>query len=48
MFLSESYLSFNRTLMRTRGLNIGEEFKGKGAHVALGPLMNLGYGLHLV
>ena len=42
ILLSERFRSFNRTLMRTRGLNIGEEFKGKGAHVALGPLMNLG------
>ncbi|KAI0803083.1 cellulose-binding beta-glucosidase [Irpex lacteus] len=33
--------TFNRTLMRQRGVAMGAEFKGKGAHVALGPMMNL-------
>ncbi|TBU49701.1 beta-glucosidase [Dichomitus squalens] len=33
--------TFNRTLMRQRGAAMGAEFKGKGAHVALGPMMNL-------
>ncbi|THH02894.1 hypothetical protein EW026_g96 [Hermanssonia centrifuga] len=33
--------TFNRTLMRERGAAMGAEFKGKGAHVALGPMMNL-------
>ena len=30
---------FNRTLMRQRGEAMGAEFKGKGVHVALGPMM---------
>ncbi|KIJ61677.1 glycoside hydrolase family 3 protein [Hydnomerulius pinastri MD-312] len=34
--------TWNRALMRTRGLYMGQEFKGKGAHVALGPMMNMG------
>ncbi|EIW74780.1 glycoside hydrolase family 3 protein [Coniophora puteana RWD-64-598 SS2] len=34
--------TWNRALMRTRGQYIGEEFKGKGAHIALGPMMNMG------
>ncbi|KAK7693727.1 hypothetical protein QCA50_003299 [Cerrena zonata] len=34
--------TFNRTLMRTRGLFMGEEHKGKGVNIALGPMMNLG------
>ncbi|KAI0651675.1 beta-glucosidase [Trametes meyenii] len=33
--------TFNRTLMRQRGAAMGSEFKGKGVHVALGPMMNL-------
>ncbi|KAL1952140.1 hypothetical protein VTO73DRAFT_1289 [Trametes versicolor] len=33
--------TFNRTLMRERGAAMGSEFKGKGVHVALGPMMNL-------
>ncbi|TFK40959.1 glycoside hydrolase family 3 protein [Crucibulum laeve] len=33
--------TFNRTLMRQRGAALGAEFKGKGVHVALGPMMNL-------
>ncbi|KAI0757179.1 beta-glucosidase [Daedaleopsis nitida] len=32
---------FNRTLFRQRGEAMGAEFKGKGIHVALGPMMNL-------
>ncbi|KAJ7491335.1 beta-glucosidase [Mycena galericulata] len=33
--------TFNRTLMNQRGAAIGAEFKGKGVHVGLGPMMNL-------
>ncbi|KAF9468334.1 glycoside hydrolase family 3 protein [Collybia nuda] len=33
--------TFNRSLIRTRGLFMGEEHKGKGVNVALGPMMNL-------
>ncbi|KAL6307374.1 beta-glucosidase [Sparassis latifolia] len=34
--------TWNRTAMRLRGLQMGQEFKGKGVHVALGPMMNMG------
>ncbi|KAI0080033.1 beta-glucosidase [Panus rudis PR-1116 ss-1] len=34
--------TFNRSLIRTRGEFMGAEFKAKGVHVALGPMMNLG------
>ena len=30
---------WNRALMRTRGLYVGREFKGKGANIAPGPMM---------
>ncbi|CAL1696170.1 unnamed protein product [Somion occarium] len=33
--------TFNRTLMRQRGVAMGEEFRGKGVHVQLGPMMNI-------
>ncbi|KAJ3736982.1 beta-glucosidase [Lentinula guzmanii] len=33
--------TFNRTLMRERGTAMGQEFRGKGVNVALGPMMNL-------
>lgn len=33
--------TFNRTLMRQRGAAIGQEFRGKGVHVALGPMANI-------
>ncbi|KAK7048699.1 glycoside hydrolase family 3 protein [Favolaschia claudopus] len=33
--------TFNRTLIRQRGEAMGAEFRGKGVHVALGPMMNL-------
>ncbi|KAJ7237907.1 beta-glucosidase, partial [Mycena haematopus] len=33
--------TFNRTLMNQRGVALGQEFKGKGVHVGLGPMMNL-------
>ncbi|KAG7099438.1 hypothetical protein E1B28_001289 [Marasmius oreades] len=33
--------TFNRTLIRQRGAALGEEFKGKGVNVALGPAMNI-------
>jgi beta-glucosidase len=28
--------------MRARGLALGQEFKGKGVNIALGPMMNMG------
>ncbi|KAH9936901.1 beta-glucosidase [Amylocystis lapponica] len=34
--------TWNRTMMRLRGLYMGQEHRGKGVHVALGPMMNLG------
>ncbi|KIY72192.1 glycoside hydrolase family 3 protein [Cylindrobasidium torrendii FP15055 ss-10] len=34
--------TFNRRLIRERGLAMGQEHYGKGVHVALGPMMNLG------
>ncbi|OJT07008.1 hypothetical protein TRAPUB_2138 [Trametes pubescens] len=34
--------TWQRALIRARGLAIGQEFKGKGVEVALGPMMNLG------
>ena len=34
--------TWNRTLIRARGKAIGQEFRGKGAHVGLGPMMNMG------
>ncbi|ESK82144.1 glycoside hydrolase family 3 protein [Moniliophthora roreri MCA 2997] len=33
--------TWNRDLMRARGIAMGEEHRGKGVHVALGPGMNL-------
>ncbi|KAJ3761700.1 glycoside hydrolase family 3 protein [Lentinula raphanica] len=33
--------TFNRSLIRTRGLFMGTEFKGKGVNIALGPMMNM-------
>ncbi|KAJ7155737.1 beta-glucosidase [Mycena filopes] len=33
--------TFNRTLMNQRGVAMGQEFKGKGVNVGLGPMMNL-------
>ncbi|KAL0950918.1 hypothetical protein HGRIS_007675 [Hohenbuehelia grisea] len=33
--------TFNRDLIRQRGAAMGAEFRGKGVHVALGPMMNL-------
>ncbi|KAL1729782.1 glycoside hydrolase family 3 protein [Schizophyllum commune] len=33
--------TFNRKLIRARGAAMGEEFRGKGIHVALGPDMNM-------
>ena len=35
-------LSFNRELIRRRGLFMGQEHAGKGVNIALGPMMNLG------
>ena len=34
--------SWNRGLMRQRGLFMGQEHKGKGVNVQLGPMMNMG------
>ncbi|KAG9083181.1 hypothetical protein FRC06_004666, partial [Ceratobasidium sp. 370] len=34
--------TWDRDLIRQRGEAMGREFKGKGVHVALGPMMNLG------
>ncbi|KAI0324819.1 glycoside hydrolase [Cubamyces sp. BRFM 1775] len=34
--------TWRRDLMRARGVAMGAEFKGKGVHVALGPMMNMG------
>ncbi|KAI0776599.1 glycoside hydrolase superfamily [Trametes elegans] len=34
--------TWKRSLLRARGQAMGAEFKGKGVHVALGPMMNLG------
>ncbi|KAF7290649.1 Glycoside hydrolase family 3 protein [Mycena indigotica] len=34
--------TFNRKLIRRRGLFMGRENVGKGVHVALGPMMNMG------
>ncbi|TFK27278.1 extracellular beta-glucosidase [Coprinopsis marcescibilis] len=34
--------SWNRRLIRERGLLMGREFRDKGVHVALGPMMNMG------
>ncbi|KAJ1310905.1 hypothetical protein OPQ81_009420 [Rhizoctonia solani] len=33
--------TFNRDLMRKRGVALGVEFRGKGIHVALGPAVNM-------
>ncbi|KAF9533583.1 glycoside hydrolase family 3 protein [Crepidotus variabilis] len=33
--------TFSRRLMRARGVAIGEEYRGKGAHVFLGPAMDI-------
>ncbi|KAF8968285.1 glycoside hydrolase family 3 protein [Flammula alnicola] len=33
--------TFSRRLMRARGVAVGEEFRGKGAHVFLGPAMDI-------
>ncbi|KAJ3559673.1 hypothetical protein NM688_g207 [Phlebia brevispora] len=34
--------TWNRTLLRMRGIGMGKEHVGKGVNVALGPMMNLG------
>jgi hypothetical protein len=34
--------SFNRRLIRLRGLYMGREHVGKGVNIALGPMMNMG------
>ncbi|KAG9086826.1 hypothetical protein FS749_003342 [Ceratobasidium sp. UAMH 11750] len=34
--------TWDRDLIRRRGEAMGKEFKGKGVHVALGPMMNMG------
>ena len=35
------YCSWNRRLIRLRGVSIGREHAGKGVNVALGPMMNM-------
>jgi hypothetical protein len=35
-------MTWSRSLLRQRGYAIGKEFKGKGAHVGLGPMANMG------
>ncbi|KAI5120132.1 hypothetical protein M0805_001900 [Coniferiporia weirii] len=34
--------TFQRSLIRQRGIAMGQEHKGKGVNIALGPMMNLG------
>ncbi|KAG6823589.1 hypothetical protein H0H93_003366, partial [Arthromyces matolae] len=34
--------TFNRDLIRARGVAMGQEHRGKGVNVALGPMMNMG------
>ena len=34
--------SFDKDLMYQRGYAMGQEFRGKGAHVQLGPMTNMG------
>ena len=34
--------TWNRTLIHARGKAIGQEFKGKGVNVGLGPMINVG------
>lgn len=34
--------TWQRDLIRRRGVALGKEFRGKGVHIALGPMMNLG------
>ena len=34
--------TWNRTLLRARAAAMGAEFRGKGVHVALGPMVNMG------
>ncbi|KAG6828183.1 hypothetical protein H0H92_008842 [Tricholoma furcatifolium] len=34
--------TWNRALMRARGVAMGQEHRGKGVNVALGPMMNMG------
>jgi hypothetical protein len=34
--------TFDRALIRKRGLAMGREFRAKGVNVALGPMMNMG------
>lgn len=34
--------SFNRRLIRARGVAMGQEHKAKGVNIALGPMMNMG------
>jgi beta-glucosidase len=39
--LISHWLRWNRTLMRLRGSAMGAEFRAKGVHAALGPMMNI-------
>ena len=38
----DAFFSFNRRLIRQRGLYMGREHAGKGINIALGPMMNMG------
>jgi beta-glucosidase-like glycosyl hydrolase len=33
--------TFDRKLIRARGLAMGQEFRGKGVNIALGPMTNM-------
>lgn len=41
-YLTMVICSWNRELMRARGLAMGREHRAKGVNVALGPMMNMG------
>lgn len=42
VYLTIIICSWNRKLMRARGLAMGREHRAKGVNVALGPMMNMG------
>lgn len=39
---SHSQHRFDKDLIYARGYALGQEFRGKGVHVALGPMTNMG------
>lgn len=39
---TDAAVRFDKDLMYARGYAMGEEFKGKGVNVALGPMTNMG------